>query len=94
VLLAVLNGLASDVGAGAHVLGPRALRLGPVSIALTAGPDDLSGMSDVYDALLASRTALAMRRGAALEEIPTIGLAALVATKLTRKGDRPRTCSM
>lgn len=89
-MTALLNSLAASTGAGAHVVGPRALRLGPVSVSLTLGPGDLSGMADLYDRFLASRTVLRLRRGNTVDEVPTIGIEALVATKLTRRGDKAK----
>jgi hypothetical protein len=89
-MLALLNGLAAAVGREVHVLGPRALRVGAVSVALTLGPEDLSGMSDRYDAFLQSRTRLLLRRGATPDEVPAIGIEALLATKLTRRGDKAK----
>ncbi|HEY3355298.1 MAG TPA: hypothetical protein VGQ83_18765 [Polyangia bacterium] len=86
-MVAVLNGLAAAHGSGAHVLGPRALRLGPVSIALTLSPADLSGMHEQYDRFLESRTDVRLRRGSLVDVFPTIGLEALLATKLTRRGN-------
>ena len=62
--LAVLNELAAATGAGAHVLGPRAMRLGPVALSFTLGPEDLSGMSEQYDELLESRSSLRPFAGA------------------------------
>jgi len=89
-MLVMLDALAAAHGPGAHVLGPRALRLGPVSVAFTLGPADLAGMSDRYDDFLASRTPVRLRRGASADEIPAIGVEALLATKLTRRGDKAK----
>jgi hypothetical protein len=89
-MLALLNELASTLGAGTHVLGPRAVRLGPVAVSFTLGPEDLSGMSARYDAFLVSRAPLHLRRSAELDELPTIGLEELVATTLTRRGDKAK----
>jgi hypothetical protein len=88
--LGVLNGLAATHGPGAHVLGPRALRLGPVSVSLTLEPADLSGMEGLYDAFLESRATLRLRRGTEVEELQAIGLEELLATKLTRRGDKAK----
>lgn len=88
-MLRILNVLAS-AGAGGHVLGPRTLRLGPVSVSLTLGPAELSGMEALYDSFLASRTALRLRRGSGTDEVPAIGLEGLLVTKLTRRGDKAK----
>ena len=45
--LELLNQIAAD-GPGTHVSGPRSARLGPVSVALTLHPDDLSGMTESW----------------------------------------------
>ena len=89
-MLVILNGLAALHGEGAHVLGPRALRLGGVSLSFTLEPADLSGMAILYDVFLASRTTLRLRRSRKVDEVPTIGLEALLATKLTRRGDKAK----
>lgn len=89
-MLELLNGLARAWGTGAHVLGPRTLRLGGVSVSFTIEPDDLSGMAALYDAFLASRLELRLRRGAQADGVPTIGLEELLVTKLTRRGDRAK----
>jgi hypothetical protein len=89
-MLRVLNHLAASAGEGAHVLGPRAIRLGPVSVSFTLSPGDLSGMEELYDELLDSRTPLSLRRGPESDEVPTIGLEELLATKLTRRGDKAK----
>jgi hypothetical protein len=89
-MLRTLNELAVASGAGSHVLSPHALRLGLVSIAFTIEPDDLAGMADQYDRFLESRGPLRLRRGEQGDEIPTIGLAELVATKLSRRGDKAK----
>ena len=47
-------------------------------------------MSDRYDDFLASRTPVRLRRGASADEIPAIGVEALLATKLTRRGDKAK----
>jgi hypothetical protein len=78
-MLRVLNHLAASPGEGAHVLGPRAIRLGPVSVSFTLSPGDLD-----------SRTPLSLRRGPESDEVPTIGLEELLATKLTRRGDKAK----
>lgn len=89
-MLRILNTLAEAGPDAAQVLGPRALRLGPVSVSFTLGPEDLSGMSDRYNAFLNSRTALALRRGKHTDEVPAIGIEALLVTKLTRRGDKAK----
>lgn len=89
-MVTLLNQLAASLGPGTHVLGPRTIRLGPVAVSLTLGPDDLSGMAHHYDAFLDSRAVLRLRRGSAVDELPTIGLEQLVATKLTRRGDKAK----
>jgi hypothetical protein len=88
-MLRVLNEIASHSGE-AHVLGPRALRLGPVSLAFTIEPGDLSGMSEFYDVFLESVHELRLRRGPQVDEVPTIGLEQLIATKLKRRGDKAK----
>ncbi len=89
-MLLVLNEVAASAGGPAHVLGPRSMRLGPVSVSCTIEPGDLSGMKELYDRLLDSRRSLRLRRGAQADEVPTIGLPELVATKLTRRGDKAK----
>lgn len=89
-MVAILNRIVSTMGRGAHALGPRTLRLGPVAVAFTIGPDDLSGMVDLYDRFLSSRTVLRLRRGNSPDEIPAIGLEELLVTKLTRRGDKAK----
>lgn len=89
-MLRVLNDLAAEARGPAHVLGPRSLRLGQVSISVTLEPNDLSGMAGLYDVFLSSARPLTLRRGASLDEVPTIGLAELIATKLTRRGDKAK----
>jgi len=89
-MLSVLNTLAAERGSGSHVLGPRSLRLGPVSVSFTLGPEDLSGMEAAYDAFLDSRTSLRIRRGRDVLEVPAIALEELLATKLTRRGDKAK----
>ncbi len=88
----LLNELASEFrGPGAaHVLGPRAMRLGPVQVSLTLGPEDLTGRADRYDRLLDSRQTVRVRRGREPDAVPVIGLEALIATKLTRRGDKSK----
>lgn len=90
--LVVLNELAgAHRGEGlAHVIGPRAMRLGPVQVSLTLGPDDLTGMAERYDRFLSSREPVHLRRGRDVDAIPVIGLEALLATKLTRRGDKSK----
>jgi hypothetical protein len=88
-MLRVLNEIAAHSGE-AHVLGPRALRLGAVSLAFTISPGDLSGMSEFYDVFLESVHELRLRRGPQVDEVPTIGLEQLIATKLTRRGDKAK----
>ncbi len=85
-MLRVLNTLAAERGPGTHVLGPRSIRLGPVAVSFTLGPEDLSGMEAVYDAFLDSRTPVRLRRGRDVLEVPAISLEELLATKLTRRG--------
>ncbi|MBN2497480.1 MAG: nucleotidyl transferase AbiEii/AbiGii toxin family protein [Deltaproteobacteria bacterium] len=89
-MLPVLNELAAETGRDAHVLGARAMRLGPVAVSLTLGPEDLSGMSELYDDFLESRAPIRLRREARVDELPTIGLPELLATKLTRRGDKAK----
>ncbi len=89
-MLATFNALAASTGRGIHVLGPRALRLGPVAVSLTLGPEDLTDMSELYEPFLESRTPVRLRRGARVDEVPTIGLEELLATKLTRRGDKAK----
>ena len=89
-MLAILNRLAALHGDRAHVMGPRVLRLGGVSLSFTLEPADLSGMASLYDVFLASRTMVRLRRGRVVDEVPTIGLEALLATKLTRRGDKAK----
>lgn len=90
--LALLNELASEHrgGGAAHVLGPRAMRLGPVQVSLTLGPEDLTGMADRYDWFLDSQETVRVRRGREPDAVPVIGLEALIATKLTRRGDKSK----
>ena len=88
-MLRALNGLAATTG-GATVLGPRAVRLGPISVAFTLGPEDLAGMADYYDRFLESGGILRLRRGTRIEEVPTIGIEELLVTKLTRRGDKAK----
>jgi hypothetical protein len=47
-------------------------------------------MEELYDELLDSRTPLSLRRGPESDEVPTIGLEELLATKLTRRGDKAK----
>jgi hypothetical protein len=89
-MVRALNDLAASTGADAHVLGPRLVRLGAVSISLTLGPDDLSGMGGLYDTFLGSRVPLHLRRAGSADAFPTIGLEALLVTKLTRRGDKAK----
>jgi hypothetical protein len=89
-MLQILNQLAASSGHGAHVLGPRALRLGPVAVSFTLEPADLSGMANLYDQFLASRRLVQLRRGSQPDAVPTIGLPELLATKLTRRGDKAK----
>lgn len=86
----LLNSIAAESSAGAHVLGPRSLRIGPVAVSLTLGPDDLSGMSELYDRFLESRTPVRLKRASRVEEFPAIGLEELIATKITRRGDKAK----
>ena len=72
------------------MLGPRAMRLGPVSISLTLGPLDLSGMSDLYDTFLEQRRTIGLRAGNTVARVPTIDLAHLLVTKVTRRGDKAK----
>ncbi len=71
--LHLLNELAREAR-HAHVLGPRALRLGEVSVALTIEPSDLSGMSALYDVFLDGRTELALRAGRESVAVPVVSL--------------------
>ncbi len=89
-MLVVLNRLAASQGHEAHVLGPRSVRLGPVSVSFTLGPEDLAGLGEYYDEFLSGRVAVRLRRGVQPVEVPAIGLAHLLATKLTRRGDKAK----
>lgn len=91
-MLVLLNELAAGAGAGpgAHVLGARSLRLGRIAVSFTLEPDDLSGMSSLYDVFIDSRRPLRLRRGTRPDEVPTIGLEELLVTKLTRRGDKAK----
>jgi hypothetical protein len=66
------------------------MRLGPIALSFTLGPEDLSGMSEQYDELLESRSSVRLRRGTLPHDFPVIGLAELIATKLTRRGDKAK----
>ncbi|MBI2378630.1 MAG: hypothetical protein HYV07_31830 [Deltaproteobacteria bacterium] len=88
--LVVLNRLALVLGPGTHVLGARSLRLGQVTVSLSLGPEDLSGMAAHYDDFLQRRQTVGLRRSIRADLIPVIGLADLVATKLTRRGDKAK----
>ena len=57
---------------------------------ISLGPEDLSGMHQQYDVFLDSRMPLRLRRTSAVDEVPTIGLEALLVTKLTRRGDKAK----
>lgn len=85
----LLNRIAADAP-GTHVSGPRSARLGPVSVALTLHPDDLSGMAHLYDRFLDSRTTVRLKQGGEVDEFPAIALDELVVTKITRRGDKTK----
>jgi hypothetical protein len=89
-VLRLANELVATQAGGGQVLGPRALRLGQVSVAFTLEPSDLSGMETMYDEFLDRRTLLRLRRGSRLAEIPVIALEDLLVTKLTRRGDKAK----
>lgn len=88
--LTILNDLAHGARGSAHVLGPRALRLGDVSIALTIQPSDLSGMAALYDVFLDGRSTIRLRAGAVTTAVPVVSLPHLFVTKLTRRGDKAK----
>lgn len=85
----LLNRIAADAP-GTHVSGPRSARLGPVSVALTLHPDDLSGMAALYDRFLDSRTTVRLKQSGKIDEFPAIALEELVVTKITRRGDKTK----
>jgi hypothetical protein len=89
-MLRVLNELAATSGTNADVLGPRALRLGHVSVAFTVDPSDLAGMEGMYEGFLRRRASVRLRRGSRVEEIPVIAFEDLLVTKLTRRGDKAK----